>query len=368
VLIALHGRQPGSRPAAGTPTQHRAAGTPWHDLRTVNAPTSPAPTSSAPTSSAPTSSEPSSSGPSAPAGLPRPTGRRLERLHHDVLRWYEAEARDLPWRRPGTSAWGVLVSEVMLQQTPVVRVLPVWEEWIARWPGPADLAAAAPGEAVRAWGRLGYPRRALRLHAAAVALVQQHRGEVPDDREALLALPGIGGYTAAAVLAFAFRQRAAVVDTNVRRVHARLVAGSAQPAPALTGAETRLAESLLPDQDAAAARWSVAVMELGALVCTARVPRCGSCPVAGSCAWVRSGSPAHRGPARRGQAWAGTDRQVRGRLLAALRHADGPVPAAVLATTWPDATQRERCLDSLLDDGLVVLVGDRFALPGEVAS
>jgi A/G-specific adenine glycosylase len=303
------------------------------------------------------------------AAVPRPPRRRPDALlHREVLAWYGTQARDLPWRRTGTSAWGVLVSEVMLQQTPVARVQPVWQEWLARWPHPADLAAAAPGEAVRAWGRLGYPRRALRLHATATAVVERHGGEVPDDREALLALPGVGGYTAAAVLAFAFGRRAAVVDTNVRRVHARLVGGTALPAPALTAAETRRAEALLPDDEATAARWSVAVMELGALVCTARAPRCGTCPVAGSCAWLGAGSPAHTGAARRGQAWAGTDRQVRGRLLQALREADGPVAADALAAAWTDGAQRERCLDSLLDDGLVVPAGRGFALPGEAAS
>ena len=221
---------------------------------------------------------------------------------------------------------------------------------------------------MRAWDRLGYPRRALRLHAAAVALVERHDGEVPDDHDALLALPGVGGYTAAAVRAFAFGRRAAVVDTNVRRVHARLVGGAAQPAAALTAAELRRAEDLLPDDDGAAARWSVAVMELGALVCTARSPRCEACPVRRRCAWVAAGSPAATGPARRVQRWEGTDRQVRGRLVAVLREAVGPVPAEVLAGAWPDTDQRERCLDSLLDDGLVVPVADGFGLPGEVAS
>ncbi len=308
-------------------------------------------------------------GPGRPDLTPAGTsGATLRRLHQEVLAWYGRQARDLPWRRPGTTPWGVLVSEVMLQQTPVVRVLPAWEAWVARWPEPADLAGAAAGEAVRAWDRLGYPRRALRLHAAAVALVERHGGRVPDDRDALLALPGVGGYTAAAVQAFAFGRRTAVVDTNVRRVQARLVSGEALPAPALTSAETRLAEALLPDDEPTAATWSVAVMELGALICTARGPRCGVCPVQRSCAWLRAGSPPADGPPRRGQAWDGTDRQVRGRLLAALRASPTPVPAEQLATEWPDGAQRERCLDSLLDDGLVVQVETGFALPGEVAS
>jgi len=284
----------------------------------------------------------------------------------EVLDWYAANARDLPWRDPDCSPWGVLVSEVMLQQTPVVRVLPAWEAWMHRWPTPAALAGDAPGEAVRAWGRLGYPRRALRLHAAAVAIAAEHGGEVPSEHADLLALPGVGAYTAAAVAAFAFRARHAVVDTNVRRVHARAVTGAAEPAPALTSAETRLARDLLPADPETSARWGVAVMELGALVCTARAPRCPRCPLLATCAWVLAGRPAHDGPARRGQAWAGTDRQVRGRLLAVLREAPGPVEAPDLAAAWTDDdAQRARCLDGLVADGLVEPLADgRFALPG----
>ena len=286
-------------------------------------------------------------------------------LHTRVLTWYDDHARDMPWRQPGCSAWGVLVSEVMLQQTPVARVLPQWRAWTERWPRPADLAAEAPGEAVRMWARLGYPRRALRLHAAAVAITADHGGEVPRDHAELLALPGVGTYTAAAVASFAFGQRHAVVDTNVRRVHARAVSGAAEPAPALTSAETRLAVDLLPADPPTAARWAVAVMELGALVCTARAPRCGQCPLAGRCAWVLAGRPVHTGPARRAQAWAGTDRQVRGKLLAVLRDADGPVGAPDLAAAWTtDPAQRERCLDGLVADGLVEPLDDgRFSLP-----
>lgn len=273
-------------------------------------------------------------------------------LQAPVLEWYDRHARDLPWRRPGTSPWAVLVSEVMLQQTPVARVEPVWREWLARWPAPAALAAAEPAEAVRAWGRLGYPRRALRLHEAATVVTRDHGGELPLSYGALLALPGVGSYTAAAVLAFADRQRHAVLDTNVRRVLARLVAGAEHPPPTLTVAERRRAEALLPEQPAVAARWSVAVMELGALVCTARAPRCGACPVASACAWRAAGSPAYDGPLRRRQAFTGTDRQVRGLLMAVLRQASGPVRAGDLAAVWPDAAQRERALAGLLADGL----------------
>lgn len=286
-------------------------------------------------------------------------------LHDPILAWYGEHRRDLPWRAPNASPWSILVSEVMLQQTPVVRVLPVWTDWMRRWPTPADLAAAAPGEAVRHWGRLGYPRRALRLHAAATQLAAVHDGRVPADLDELRALPGVGSYTAAAVGAFAFGIRCAVVDTNVRRVHARAVTGSAQAAPALTAAETRLAEQLLPVDDADAATWNVAVMELGALICTASSPDCGRCPVADRCAWVDAGRPAYDGPAKRSQRWNGTDRQVRGLLLQALRDAEGPVQQRRLDLVWSDAAQRGRCLVGLIEDGLVEpLPGQTYALPG----
>lgn len=254
----------------------------------------------------------------------------------------------------------------MLQQTPVVRVEPVWRQWMSTWPSPAALAAAAPGDAVRAWGRLGYPRRALRLHAAATAIVQQHRGQVPDDHEALLALPGVGIYTAAAVASFAFGLRQAVVDTNVRRVLARAVTGSQRAAPSLTRAEASLATSVLPANARTARGWNVAVMELGALVCTSTSPRCPDCPVQDLCAWQQAGRPAYQGPVGRTQAWHGTDRQARGRLLAVLREAPGPVTAAQLAGAWPDdQAQCARCLDSLVTDGLVEpLSQHRFQLPG----
>ena len=168
----------------------------------------------------------------------------------------------------------VLVSELMLQQTPVARVLPVHAAWMERWPTPADLAAEPAGEAVRAWGRLGYPRRALRLHAAATAIVELHGGEVPVEHADLLALPGVGEYTAAAVAVFAHGRRHAVLDTNVRRVHARTLDGVEFPGPSITRAERERASDLLPQDDATAATWSVAVMELGALVCTAARPAC----------------------------------------------------------------------------------------------
>jgi A/G-specific adenine glycosylase len=258
-----------------------------------------------------------------------------------------------------------MVSEFMLQQTPVKRVLPMYQAWMERWPTPADLAAAPAGEAVRAWGRLGYPRRALRLHAAATAITEQHGGKVPVDHAALLALPGVGEYTAAAVASFAHRQRHAVLDTNVRRVFARLVDGREYPPTATTAAERRTATELLPDDPETAATWAVAVMELGALVCTARTPGCGGCPVARECAWRGAGYPAHDGPPRKGQTYAGTDRQVRGKLLAVLREAHGEVPQSALDAVWGDSVQRGRALDGLVADGLVEPVAPGvYRLPG----
>jgi A/G-specific adenine glycosylase len=285
-------------------------------------------------------------------------------LHAPLLRWYAEHARDLPWRRPDAGPWAVMVSEFMLQQTPVARVLPAYDAWLRTWPTPSALAAAAPGEAVRAWGRLGYPRRALRLHAAARAIDERHGGDVPSDRASLRALPGVGDYTAAAVAAFAFGRRHAVLDTNVRRVLGRLVAGEEFPAAGVTAAERGRGEALLPDDGPTAARWSVAVMELGALLCTARAPRCQACPVRAECAWAAAGFPAYAGPPRRGQTYAGTDRQCRGRLLGVLRDSDDPVHRSRLEQAWDDAWQRERALDGLVSDGLVEpLDDDLFRLP-----
>ncbi|KRF26208.1 A/G-specific adenine glycosylase [Phycicoccus sp. Soil803] len=292
------------------------------------------------------------------------TGTAPARLHHEVLEWYAVSARDLPWRRPDATAWGIFVSEIMLQQTPVARVEPVWREWLSRWPSPSALAADSPGEAVRAWGRLGYPRRALRLHAAAVAMAEHHDGAVPATEAELLTLPGVGTYTAAAVATFAFGERTTVVDTNVRRVLARVVGGQEYAAPSPTRAELAVAAGLVPADPPRARTWSVAVMELGAIVCTARAPRCSDCPVADLCAWQLAGRPAHEGPARKGQAWEGTDRQLRGALLAVLRESADPVPRSALEALSDDEIQRERCLDSLVADGLVEpLPRDRFRLP-----
>jgi len=304
--------------------------------------------------------------------LPSPASSNAtcESLPDDVvLEWFAGNARDLPWRARDRTPWGVLVSEVMLQQTPVARVLPVWREWIERWPDPLSLAAEPVSEAIRAWGRLGYPRRALRLHGAACAIVEHHGGRVPGGPEDLRALPGIGTYTAAAVAAFAFGSRQAVVDVNVRRVLARAVTGAAQPAASLSVAELRLAERLLPSRADRAVAWSAAVMELGAVVCTARSPSCGRCPLRGHCAWLAAGSPSRPALARSAQPWLGTDRRVRGMIMAELRATREPVDLAALREAVPDGmlkdpAQRDRCLAGLVEDGLVdPLPGDRFALP-----
>ncbi|MFB9239957.1 A/G-specific adenine glycosylase [Plantactinospora siamensis] len=283
-----------------------------------------------------------------------------------AISWYDDNARDLPWRVPGVGAWPILISEAMLQQTPVARVLPVWRQWVDRWPEPAGLAAETPGEAIRMWGRLGYPRRALRLHECATALLTRHGGRVPEDLDELLALPGIGSYTARAVAAFAYGQRHPVVDTNVRRLVARAVAGEPDAGPATRPADLVATAELLPPEPAVAARASAAFMELGALICTARSPRCGGCPLAGSCSWFGAGRPAvPTGPTRRPQRYAGTDRQVRGLLLAVLRDSSGPVPTQRLDLVWSDEVQRSRALAGLVQDGLVELVGDACVLAGE---
>lgn len=271
-----------------------------------------------------------------------------------IADWYDRGHRDLPWRADGYPAWGILISEFMLQQTPVARVIPRLAEWLARWPTPADLASVPPGEAVRAWDRLGYPRRALALHAAATAIAAEHGNAVPRDVDALLALPGVGPYTARAVAAFAYGVRVPVVDVNARRVLARAIDGNGDPGPAQTRRELQLMESLLPRDEHRARLANAGVMELGQTVCTARAPRCEACPIAGECAWRAAGYPPYEGrPAPRQKTYEGSDRQVRGLILRELRASDTAVPADVIEALWPDAVQRERALAGLLRDGLV---------------
>ncbi|MNW37078.1 A/G-specific adenine glycosylase [compost metagenome] len=301
----------------------------------------------------------------------------MQQIHNTINTWYLENARDLPWRRPGVSGWEVMVSEFMLQQTPVVRVLPVWEEWMRRWPRPQDLAAEPLSEALKAWGRLGYPRRAQRLHAAAVEITTEYNGEVPRTEAELLALPGIGSYTAAAIACFAFGERTVVVDTNIRRVHARLFGGMALPEPSPRASEFARAAEVQPEDHQAANLWNISVMELGALVCTARSPKCEQCPVFQQCAWIAQGQPApHYIP--KGQAWKGTDRQVRGAIMAILREHEKAVPEqsflaelshesharyVALDQLQSPLEQRERALAGLLKDGLAIAEEDGIRLP-----
>ena len=287
---------------------------------------------------------------------------------NELIDWYNRARRDLPWREPGVSPWQILVSEFMLQQTPVARVLSIWPDWVRRWPTPSATAAASAADVLRAWGKLGFPRRAKRLHECATVIARDHDDVVPDDVDTLLTLPGIGSYTARAVACFAYRRRIPVVDTNVRRVVARAVHGLADAGTPSVARDHADVSAFLPDDpnESVAQQFSIALMELGATVCTARAPRCGLCPLR-ECAWRRAGYPPAQGPARRAQTYAGTDRQVRGRLLDVLRASDSPVTWAELDVAWlTDTVQRDRALDSLLADGLVTRTIDgRFALLGE---
>ncbi|GAB09710.1 adenine glycosylase [Gordonia araii NBRC 100433] len=280
-----------------------------------------------------------------------------------ILAWFDVHERDLPWRRDEATAWHILISEFMLQQTPVSRVLGPWREWVTRWPTPADMAAASGADVLRAWGKLGYPRRAQRLHTCAKSIAAQHDNVVPDDVDALLALPGVGEYTARAVACFAYGRAVPVVDTNVRRVIARACHGRADASTArrsdLDDASAIAPRSADGEPAPTAPRFSAALMELGALVCTARNPRCDACPIVGSCAWVAAGRPASTEPRKRVQRYEGTDRQARGRLLDVLRDRTGPVERDRLDAAWPaDPGQRARALDSLLVDGLVEITDD----------
>lgn len=282
-----------------------------------------------------------------------------------IVEWYPDHARDLPWRHDGFPAWGQLVAEFMLQQTPVARVVPRLADWLERWPTPADLASVSSGEAVRAWDRLGYPRRALALHAAATAIVERHGGVVPSDVDALLELPGVGPYTARAIAAFSYGVRTPVVDTNTRRVLARVIAGEGEAGPARTTADLAAMARLLPPDVRSAEVVNAGVMELGQTVCTARAPRCDDCPIIDLCAWREAGYPAYTGIRARAQKpYAGSDRQARGTIMQELRRGDTPRSGDSLAALWPDQVQFARALAGLVTDGLVVPDGDGgYSLP-----
>ena len=280
-----------------------------------------------------------------------------------LIAWYRDNARELPWREPGFGAWGVLVSEFMLQQTPVARVIPLLEAWLERWPTPSSLAGDAPAEAVRAWANLGYPRRALWLHRAATQIRDLHDGVVPRDVEALLALTGIGDYTARAVAVFAYGDRHPVVDTNTRRVLARALDGRAQPDPPARR-DLDAMTAILPQSEPEAATVNAAAMELGAVACTARAPRCDACPIAHICAWRAAGYP-DTGDTRRKQArYEGSDRQARGAILRALREsAAHELAMDAVASDLSDSAQRDRAIDSLIADGLIEASDGMLRLP-----
>lgn len=294
------------------------------------------------------------------------TASDVEVTRREILAWYARNARELPWRTEGTTPWGVFVSEVMSQQTPVARIAPAWDQWLNRWPSPCSLARASPAEVIREWGTLGYPRRALWLRDAATTMCREFGGEVPSDYTDLIGLPGVGDYTAASVSAFAYQRRTLVLDTNVRRVFARIFTGIERPtASSATKAERLLADELAPVDGVQAADWAVASMEFGSLICKATSPDCLACPIQDHCAWFEAGQPVNDVRPRKQQRFEGTDRQVRGKLLAMLRASDDRgVTYDDLMSCWPQPEQRERCLASLIGDGLVEqLTMRRYRLP-----
>ena len=279
-------------------------------------------------------------------------------LEKPIVNWFKRNKRDLPWRT--TTPWGVMVSEYMLQQTPVNRVLPKWIEWMERWPTPKDLAAATPAQVITAWGRLGYPRRALRLHAAAQIIAEDFNNEVPEDLETLQTLPGIGEYTAAAIAAFAFNRRTLVMDVNIRRVLTRVIDGNEHPKPAPTSREKARRLALLPEKNAHI--WAAATMELGALVCTSKNPKCELCPVISNCNWRKNGYPKSN-LIRKSQDWHGTDRKCRGTIVQALRENESLTENAI-KKLWPDESQIEKALRTLQEDLLIEAISrKRYRLP-----
>lgn len=298
--------------------------------------------------------------PSTTGPLAAPPYRRLAA---ELLAWSERTRRDLPWRRT-RDPWAILVSELMLQQTQVARVETRYAEFLDRFPDPVTCADAAPAEVVRAWAGLGYNRRAINLHRAARVIVDQHDGRLPDDLDQLLALPGVGPYTARAVLAFAFERDHGVVDTNAARVIARAVTGHR-----LTAREVQEhADELVPLGRGWA--WNQAILDLGATTCVKRSPRCEVCPIAKRCAWASAGHPepdpaeGTAGTSGRQSRFDGSDRQGRGRLVRAL--STGPVSLERVADAagWPEDPDRaRRVADGLVGDGLAEYVDGQLALP-----
>lgn len=277
-----------------------------------------------------------------------PATRRAD-LRRRLARWYRKAGRELPWRRT-TDPYAVLVSEVMLQQTQVARVLPAYTAFLERFPTLAALAGAPLGDVLRAWGGLGYPRRARDLHRAARA----HPERLPTTRAGLDALPGVGRYTAGAVASFAYGLDEAFADVNVARVLGRVARGSAISLPEAEALDARL----LPPGDGP--RWHHALMDLGATVCTARAPRCSECPLEGLCRARATGIVATT--PRRQAAFATSDRRVRGRILAALRESPAGLAATALRTRIDDE-RVPRLIGALAAEGLVQRVGRRVRLP-----
>lgn len=273
-------------------------------------------------------------------------------IHSQLIHWFQENNRDLPWRK--TSPWGVLVSEFMLQQTPVNRVLPIWTEWMKTWPEPQALARANKSEVIRAWGGLGYPRRAIRLHESARVIAQQFGNQVPSTYEELLLLPGVGDYTAAAILAFAFNQKSLVLDINIRRLFFRLIDGVESPPSHISMIERALRVDLIPKEQPHI--WAAATMEFGALICTAKNPNCGACPLQDQCAWRALDYP--KSKPRPKPKFTGSDRQCRGTILKTLRIQDDATHSE-LSALWPDGVQYEKALKTLIADGLIETTGKK---------
>ena len=276
------------------------------------------------------------------------TDDRTRRFRHRLLEWGAGHHRDLPWRHT-QDPWRILVSEVMLQQTQVDRVVPHYERFVAAFPTVSACADAGSAEVVRRWSGLGYNRRALNLHRAACLIVERHSGRLPSDDAALRALPGIGPYTSRAVRSFGFGHDVAAVDTNGVRVLARGVAGAR-----LTGtAAFALGDRLVPQGGSWA--FNQTMFDLGATVCTAVRPDCTRCPLRRQCTWRRVGGddPWRASPAaRRQSAFTGSDRQGRGRLLEALRRGGVRADAIADACGWPDDVARaERVAGALVEEG-----------------
>ena len=282
----------------------------------------------------------------------------MNSLEKPITQWFAKNKRELPWR--STSPWGVMVSEYMLQQTPVARVLPKWIEWMERWPTPAELANATPAQVITAWGRLGYPRRALRLHESAKIIARDFNNEVPENEEVLRSLPGIGDYTAAAISAFAFGANTLVMDVNIRRVLVRVLDGKEHPTSSPTVRERESRLSILPRVNAD--NWAAATMELGALICTSKNPSCNDCPVISQCKWRKNGYPQTE-LVRKSQDWHGTDRKCRGTVVQALRENESLTLSAI-KKLWPEESQVEKALETLLADHLIEEHSrSRFRLP-----